>query len=379
MVFGSSELQVSRARRSHSVPWPKFWFKGPKTFGFPMFWLPKIGFLRPRVEVLLGLSRSARQMLDRALGVEPVMSSDSCALGPDVSEGLTSISPAPTTPVEAKFEDVMNTKSKSSKVRSSLRSLGKRPTELVWSEKHLHLRVFVQGPLDVFMALLVVVHLGFMVALIQLEEEDSRFSLGLSQQPGNTDGWAVFFEVSEYIFFFLYLFDVLIRIYVLRWGWCRDHYGGVMYMNLFDAFLVVLGAFDLFLPLMLGMEQESHTRSMRVVKLLRMVRTLRIVKTVSAFRQVRVLIASCIASVGALGWSMVLLLVMQLSFALVICQALQTFIQDEHANFDDRLELYGLYGSFFRALYTMYEITHLDLEMKSNCYPGMFLLILLVI
>jgi hypothetical protein len=55
---------------------------------------------------------------------------------------------------------------------------------------------------------------------------------------------------------------------------------------------------------------------------------------------------------------MVLLFVMQLSFALVICQSLQGFIQDDKADYDARLQLYGLYGSFFRALYTMYEITY---------------------
>lgn len=221
------------------------------------------------------------------------------------------------------------------------------------------LKSFVHGPLDVAMAVLVCIHLFFMVALIELEEGDSRFSLGLSSEPSDASNWSEFFQISEYVFFCIYLFDVVIRIYALRWGWCIDSFGGLMFMNIFDALLVVLGAFDLFLlPLMFGMQQDSHTRSMRVVKLLRMVRTLRIVKTVAAFRQVRVLIASCMASVGALGWSMVLLFVMQLSFALVICQSLQGFIQDDKADYDARLQLYGLYGSFFRALYTMYEITY---------------------
>ena len=234
-----------------------------------------------------------------------------------------------------------------------------------FSRKGLHLgsskrlKSFVQGPLDVAMAVLVCIHLFFMVVLIELEEGDSRFSLGLSSEPSDASNWSEFFQISEYVFFCIYLFDVVIRVYALRWGWCIDPFGGLMFMNIFDALLVVLGAFDLFLlPLMFGMQQDSHTRSMRVVKLLRMVRTLRIVKTVAAFRQVRVLIASCMASVGALGWSMVLLLVMQLSFALVICQALQGFIQDDNADYDARLLLYGLYGSFFRALYTMYEITY---------------------
>ena len=55
---------------------------------------------------------------------------------------------------------------------------------------------------------------------------------------------------------------------------------------------------------------------------------------------------------------MVLLLLLKLSFALAICQALQGYIQDENENYESRMELYVFYGSFLRALYTMFEITH---------------------
>jgi len=79
---------------------------------------------------------------------------------------------------------------------------------------------------------------------------------------------------------------------------------------------------------------------------------------VAAFRQLRMLVKTCVASVGALGWSMVLLLLLKLSFALAICQALQGYIQDEAENYESRMELYVFYGSFLRALYTMFEITH---------------------
>lgn len=317
--------------------------------------------------------QAIQQMLDRALlqlelredigittpgifGGGRQTSRDSAAEGNFVRESnLIPVTVAPETPVKTSptVEDL--------EVAKIQEKMGTQ----AYSKKNVHLEsskpltACVQGPLDVAMAVLVCIHLFFMVAMIELEEGDSRFSLGLSSGPSDASNWSEFFQISEYVFFCIYFFDVMIRVYAFRWGWCFDPFGGLMFMNIFDALLVVLGAFDLFLlPLIFGMQQESHTRSMRVVKLLRMIRTLRIVKTVAAFRQVRVLIASCMASVGALGWSMVLLLVMQLSFALVICQALQGFIQDDKADYDARLLLYSLYGSFFRALYTMYEITY---------------------
>lgn len=67
---------------------------------------------------------------------------------------------------------------------------------------------------------------------------------------------------------------------------------------------------------------------------------------------------TCVASIGALFWSMVLLMVLKVGFALVFCQALQPVILDPNTVESTRLEVNRLYGSFLKALYTMFEITH---------------------
>ena len=79
---------------------------------------------------------------------------------------------------------------------------------------------------------------------------------------------------------------------------------------------------------------------------------------VTIFRQLRLLVGTCIASIGALFWSMVLLMVLKVGFALIICQALQGYILDEDGDMDTRLLVYNLYGDFGRAFYTMFELTH---------------------
>eukprot|EP00434_Breviolum_minutum_P020199 symbB.v1.2.017812.t1/scaffold1395.1/size121899/4 len=55
---------------------------------------------------------------------------------------------------------------------------------------------------------------------------------------------------------------------------------------------------------------------------------------------------------------MVLLFMLKIGFALVMAQALQGFVLDDNANMDTRLEVNNLYGSFSKALYTTFEITH---------------------
>ena len=88
-----------------------------------------------------------------------------------------------------------------------------------------------------------------MIAMTQMEEETLRYTLGLAAAPSTSDSWAPdFFLAAEIVFFFIYLLDVLVRIYVLHKHWYYYPLeGGIMWMNLFDAFLVLLSAFELWL------------------------------------------------------------------------------------------------------------------------------------
>jgi len=133
-----------------------------------------------------------------------------------------------------------------------------------------------------------------------------------------------------------------------------------MFLNIFDALLVVVNFLELILlPAVLpDGGGELRINHVRIIKLLRMGRTLRIVKTLSIFLPLRVLMGTCIASLGAFFWSIVLLLVLKITFALIISQALHTWIMDESQDVEARLQINALYGSFLKATYTMFEITY---------------------
>lgn len=135
---------------------------------------------------------------------------------------------------------------------------------------------------------------------------------------------------------------------------------GLMYMNIFDAFLVLLNFLELIvLPFWdAGNAPELSTNHIRLIKLTRVARTLRVVKTLSMLRQLRHLVATCIASIGALFWSLILLLFLKLIFALMISQTLQIFIQNSDENYEARLLMNTWYGTFSRSMYTFFEITY---------------------
>ena len=163
---------------------------------------------------------------------------------------------------------------------------------------------FVKTRLDLYMGGVVFINMIFMVVMTQWTGSRAEASLGLIPEawPFFTD---TFFEVAEYCFFALYLADVVFRIAVLRSEWYFDMQEGYMYLNMFDACLVCISTFELILlPAIFsaGGNPEIETNTIRVLKLIRIVRTLRIFKTVSVFRQLRLLVSTCIASIGALFW-----------------------------------------------------------------------------
>ena len=134
-----------------------------------------------------------------------------------------------------------------------------------------------------------------------------------------------------------------------------------MYLNMFDFGLVALSTIELIvLPAVLtaGGTNEFQASAIRVLKLMRIYRTLRVVKTMHVFRQLKLLVRTCVASIGALFWSLVLLLLLNIAFALMISQALQTFILDDAADLDARLQMHEFYGSFTKSFYTIFEVTH---------------------
>eukprot|EP00438_Fugacium_kawagutii_P024570 Skav223350 [mRNA] locus=scaffold200:446151:454511:+ [translate_table: standard] len=257
---------------------------------------------------------------------------------------------------------------KSENIRKATAILGARVMNERLEVEEPPLRQFVKKRLDTFMGAVVFTNITVMVVMTQWAGRNSDVILELEREvwPFFTQE---FFDGLEYVFYTLYLLDVILRAWVLRREWCYDPVEGVQYMNIFDASLVLLSTGELILlPAIVSGGTDIQANAVRLLKLVRIVRTLRIIKAVSVFRQLRVLVATCIASIGALIWSMILLVVLKVAVSLMAGQALQTFIQDESEDLEARLklptvlgvwhEMNNLYGSFTKAFYTFFEITH---------------------
>jgi Ca2+-binding EF-hand superfamily protein len=94
----------------------------------------------------------------------------------------------------------------------------------------------------------------------------------------------------------------------------------------------------------------------RVARLARLLRFLRIVKTIQAFDSLYLMVASIKSSFSALFWSSVVLLLGEMTFALVLNLLLESFWLDASEDEERRLLIYQYFGTFTRSLQTMIEM-----------------------
>ena len=129
--------------------------------------------------------------------------------------------------------------------------------------------------------------------------------------------------------------------------------------NLFDFCLVVLGIVDLvvsspFDPTVPAQDQPT----LKLMKNFKSLRALRLVRTFRFVRGLRLLVTACKCFLPSLFWSMVLLAVFMTMGALTLGATLQPYIVDESGDLSERKFIWSRYGTAFRAIYTMYEVTY---------------------
>eukprot|EP00930_Biecheleria_cincta_P059272 TRINITY_DN45017_c0_g1_i1.p1 TRINITY_DN45017_c0_g1~~TRINITY_DN45017_c0_g1_i1.p1 ORF type:complete len:564 (-),score=85.95 TRINITY_DN45017_c0_g1_i1:167-1831(-) len=213
---------------------------------------------------------------------------------------------------------------------------------------------FANGPLDVYIGILVAMNTIVMMVGSQYDGIVANASLGLTAQTG--DGFDEYADVFEHVFLALYIAEIIFRMAVLRRGWLLDEVHGIMYSNIFDAAIVLSGVVELYI-LSEVIEDVPNMSAVRWLRLLRVAKTLRLVRMSTLFRQLRILVKTIIASVSAVVWSLVVLLLAQVTYALIPCQALHTFIVDDANDYESRIWVNRTFGSFSKSLYSMFEIT----------------------
>ncbi|CAE7218374.1 Scn10a [Symbiodinium natans] len=233
------------------------------------------------------------------------------------------------------------------------------------------LRSFVaDGPLDLVAGAVVLINAAFLIIEHQNRGEVAEkvlFSYPVS--PEDVDRPRLF-EIMEYVFLAFYVCETLLRMVVLRTMWYYTAEGGIMWGNFFDALIVAFGVSDVLIQkVMLPQEGQTHFGAvlLRLLKVMKVAKTMRLIRVMQLFSQLRSMVDTFLASLSSLFWSMVMLLVCMMIAALVLCESCVPYIVDPTADIEmsTREWLLIRYGSFTRAMYTMFEITF------SGGWPGL--------
>jgi len=210
----------------------------------------------------------------------------------------------------------------------------------------------LKSALDYIAGILVL--MNSLVLLVQFEMEGRIVgeSVGLSDGPA----WAELvpiLQIVDIVFVFVFLIEWMVRIAVERRAFVHD------YANLFDTVLVLGGLVDMYISLVF-VGDSTASKSIVILRLMRAMksfRAIRMVRSLRFFRGLRVLVKACQCFLPSLCWSMVLLLIFMAMGALMLGNLLQSFVDDDTADLDDRQWIWMHYGTAYRALYTLFEIT----------------------
>eukprot|EP00403_Amphidinium_massartii_P027485 CAMPEP_0178403276 /NCGR_PEP_ID=MMETSP0689_2-20121128/17283_1 /TAXON_ID=160604 /ORGANISM="Amphidinium massartii, Strain CS-259" /LENGTH=767 /DNA_ID=CAMNT_0020024221 /DNA_START=31 /DNA_END=2334 /DNA_ORIENTATION=- len=214
--------------------------------------------------------------------------------------------------------------------------------------------------LDPIIGALIVINT--IIMFLQLEWEGRRTAVKYDFDPGpallDDSDVAKVFEITEHIFAWVYLSELVMRLSFLGLEYFREK------TNYLDIFVVAVNFADLYLLPTVAAGSGGDLAVVKVLRLARLARTVRFVRVLKIFSSLRVLVNTIARSIGSLIWSMVILGVFGLVGAMILCQASQEFINDKNSPYDSRAWVNAKYGTSTKAVWTMFELT------MSGCWPN---------
>ena len=197
--------------------------------------------------------------------------------------------------------------------------------------------------------------LNSLVMLAQFEVEGRAIGEDIGMQDGAP--WpeiSTVFMAIDILFVLIFFMEWCVRLALDKWKFCHD------LANVFDTLLVWAGIVDVTIGLVLvdgGPTASRNLMLLRLMRALKSLRAIRMVRSLRFFRGLRVLVKACQCFLPSLCWSMVLLGIFMSMGALVLGNMLHSFVSDSDMIYEDRVWIWERYGTAYRAMYTLFEIT----------------------
>lgn len=157
-----------------------------------------------------------------------------------------------------------------------------------------------------------------------------------------------FLLTTEMLFGSLFTIECMVKFCAYRGEFfCR-------LWNWFDLLLVLLWIFDTVLAIL-----PVDSPVLRLARLVRLIRLVKLVRAVQGFDSLIIMTTALKDSVNALFWVAMIMLVVEMMFALLLNQVLVALVfgaGHEYSDADQTL-LFEYFGTFLRAMLTMFQLT----------------------
>jgi len=154
------------------------------------------------------------------------------------------------------------------------------------------------------------------------------------------------FDALEWLFGIIFALELLLKLFGLQKKFANDLW------NLLDLVIVISWAVSRAME-----DAPLDPLLLRLLRLARLIRMVRLFKKAKNLDSLHIIATSIRGSFSALFWSAVLLFLMQSLLALVLHSAVESYIQDESKPENLRRTVYSYFGTYSRAIFTMFEIT----------------------
>lgn len=205
---------------------------------------------------------------------------------------------------------------------------------------------------EVFFAIVIFLNLLEMALQLQYDGFSIGFAVGYPRYlERKEDVWPnmnTYFAISGWLFGITYTIEVILKMIGLQRGFF-DH------SNLFDSLIVILFWVEKSLS---SVKFPVDTMILRLFRLFRVLRLLRLIHTIAGFAHLLLMITALKGSLSMLGWASMLLFGLQTVFAFILTQMLRYLvIENETYAMETRLECFKYFGTFARAMFSMFELS----------------------
>jgi len=207
----------------------------------------------------------------------------------------------------------------------------------------------VEGPKFELLCVVVIFLNALCLALEQqYRGQNTGYDLGVGSYSTRSEElwpWAPsVFSALDKFFVALFMLELLLRLVSSRQRWFYS------FWNYLDLFLVALAIASWVSPLM-------NPTFVRLVRFAKFARIIRVMRSNRLLESLKLLSASISASFNTLCLSLFVLLLIQSVAGMLLSQLVESYINDPSEPIEVRKQVFAYYGTFWRAIITMFEIT----------------------